>query len=151
MTDLTKQKVTIYFRSMMGYRKIEAREWGFSYGKYAQYDNACNIAFKEPRKRKARLMRETSESSAVVLEGWGHPDPHDPMTKPETTDSGLRVSKSRFSCFAPEYDTEFNDWFDVYVNDAKPTVLLDNRKNNAYQAATENPQQLDGYADVNPF
>lgn len=151
MTELTKQKVTIYFQGAFGTQKIEAREWGFSYGKYAQYSNACNIAFKQPRKRKSRLLRETSHPSAVVVEGWGHPDPQSPWTQPEETATGCIVRKSRHSCFSPEYGREFNGWFDRYVAESNANVLLDNRQNNAYQAPTSNPPELDGYADVNPF
>jgi len=150
MNDLNKQKVTIYFRSMMGYRKVEARAFAVESGTYAQYSNVKIVKFLEPRKRKARAMRDTGGTNIVILNGWGHPNPDDGFTAPEVTPTGCIVRKSRHACFSPAYDAEFNEFMTDYMAREEVEVILDNRGLNPY-ARTENAAPLTTYADVNPF
>ena len=149
MTDLKKQKVTIYFRGMLGYSKVEARAWDVRFGKYAQYSNASFVKFLQPRKRKARCIGDRGDAKVVVLKGWGHPSPDDPFTSPEVTETGCIVRKSRYSSFAPEFDTEFDTWLEQYL-ELGAEVLLDNRKLNAY-ATPQTPERITDYPDVNPY
>jgi hypothetical protein len=70
----------------------------------------------------------------VVLEGWGHMDPADPMT-PWSSGSveGIVTRQSRHTMFSPEYKTEFNKMLTAYLeSNPKAEVLLDLREVNSH-------------------
>lgn len=134
--ELQTRKVTIYRKSEfgMGYVKVECRKFGFEHRKYAQYNNAVAVAFVEKGKRKVRGFHETTYPSCVVLEGHGHPDPDDPMTAPEVSETGCVVRRSRFSSFDPAWSEEFNAKLAGYLAESGATVVLDTRENDPYRA-----------------
>lgn len=129
--ELTRQKITLYRRSMLGYTKFECTKWGHAVRKYAQYESAVEVRFVPKRKRKPRYFMETSHPSTIILEGHGHPDPDSAWGTPEVTENGTVVRSARHSGFSPEWDNEFNAKIDRYLAESGAKVLLDLREHNA--------------------
>ena len=128
-------KVTIYTAGF-GITKIEAKECEVETEvSYAQYKNAIRYRYKEPRQRKARGGTQTSHPSLVILEGWGHLDPDDPMTAPKR-EGVFEVTRSRHSICSPEYGNEFGVKLEAYL-EANPNVkvLHDFRNHNTISPA----------------
>lgn len=129
-------KVTLYFRGGFGYTRIEAKEFECERKPFAQYKSAVSFRYKEPRKRKWRGGVQSHDPTLVVLDGWGHFSPDDPLTEATKTDTGFSVRESRFTCFSPEYDTEFTAKLAAYLEANEGVkVLEDFRGAKTHEAA----------------
>ena len=131
----THKKVTLYMEGGFGYTKTEVKEFEYWRAEYAQYKNAVRFRFLAPRKRKWQGGTLTYNPTMVVLDGWGHMDPDDPMTAPRT-EGVFEVRETRHSMFDKAYGEEFAAKLAAYLETSGATVLADFRGvNTATKAA----------------
>ena len=130
----TYGKVTIYMEGAFGYTKTEAKGFEHWRTEYAQYKSAIRFRYLEPRKRKWKGGTMTNKPTLVVLEGWGHMDPDDPMTE-ERADGIFTVKSTRYACFDPRYAEEFGLKLAAYMGTSGATVLEDFRGVSTHCAA----------------
>jgi hypothetical protein len=121
----TYDNVTLYVESEFGfgYRKIECRTLTVEIRKYAQYEAAVDLCFVPKGKRKERQVIEAYKPSAVILSGFGHPEPPDAFTKAVTTTNAdgteVTTSQSRGLSNDPMYANEFGKMLAEYLKDTK--------------------------------
>jgi hypothetical protein len=123
------EKGTIYHRTAIGIKKIEAREIKWSIGEFAQYTNGIIITFIPKRKKLERLM-ETADSNIVIFEGWGHPEP---PTAGVTTDPNIEniISITTFEISKgsiKKNKKKFSQFIDNYLNKEKGKLAVDFRE-----------------------
>ncbi len=131
------KKVTIYLTSSwvgMGVRKCEARLVDHGRRKYAQYSSAPFVHFIPKRKRKVRQYVEGYKPYALILAGWGHPDPASAFV-PVSNDGKVEVSQSRYTLFDDRWDTDFDAKIDAYVAERSVEVVADYRWSSQRDAA----------------
>ena len=135
---ITAGKATLYYTSDMGMgiRKVEVTSITVTLEPYAQYRSAVAIDFVPNGKRKVSRFVETSHPSALVLDGWGHPNP-DGMWDESTRriNGGVGSVEGRYSGFDPRWQSDFDAMIAKYVA-ANPgvVVLADYRRHNAHNA-----------------
>ena len=120
----------------MGIRKVEVTSITVTLEPYAQYRSAVAIDFVPNGKRKASRLVETSHPSALVLDGWGHPNP-DSMWDESTRriKGGVGAVEGRYSGFDPRWQSDFDAMIAKYIaGNPRVVVLADYRRHNAHNA-----------------
>ncbi len=125
----TTAPATLYLPGGFGYSAIEVRSVLVEVLPYAQHTAVYRVTYVQKGKRKAtgRVFTQSSPKGLIV-EGHGHPKVCSPM---DPTGGGNSIS--RHSCFAPEWDTEFQAFAVEKLSTAR--VLLDISKTPAQTAA----------------
>jgi len=132
--DLIKRKVTIYKSREMGFgvNKIEASSYYAQVAPYAQHDKALQVMFIPKGGRNARGYWDSPPyTSTLILDGWGHPDPYDPLKRtPGVVHEGgvtsYHIGGGRTS-FDPKWESDFNKMIDEHIKRTHARVLVDVR------------------------
>jgi hypothetical protein len=102
---LSATNCTLYVKTWGGtVRKVRVKEVHISAGKYAQYDNAIKVRFKEPRQRKFRGYTESYQPFVLVVAGDG-PE-YDSWVAMKSSQPGVSVSKARYSFADKRWDSD---------------------------------------------
>ena len=102
-------KVTIYYSGMLGIRAIEAKLIDHGRRKYAKYDAAPFVEFLAKRKRKPARLCDGSSMNLLIVAGWDQPAPDSMFLAPEASESGVTVSRGRYSACDPRWASDFNE------------------------------------------
>jgi hypothetical protein len=124
----TTAPATIYLPGGFGYKATEVRSLRVEVAPYAQYAAVYKVTYVEKGKRKPTSYALTSNPRGLIVEGHGHPKMRSPM---DSTGDGNTMT--RHSCFAPEWDGEFQSFAAENLSAAR--VLLDISKTPAKTAA----------------
>jgi len=120
-----KKLVTIYHAGVFGIQKIEATLVEHGIRPYAQYTKAAFVKYIPKGKRKPTGFIVGYHPYIVIIDGHGHIDPQDALTKPNDIGNGMTTSMTRFASFDERYKTEFDANLTEYIQDK--TVLMDVR------------------------
>lgn len=98
------ERATLYSKSefLGNYRSVEVRNLTVELIKYAQYPSAVQITFTPKGARRERVLIESFQPSAVVVEGWGHAKPRGAFDR--ISDS---LEQSRYRSCSPAWGEEF--------------------------------------------
>lgn len=125
-------KSTLYYPSPFGFgykrREVRAIRWGE--GKCAQYTNAAQVAFVEPRCRNWNSFVDCSRR-ILILKGWHHPSPEPAQVQVgSTVDGNCKVItyRSRHLSCAPQWGHEFESLMGPYLAAQPSIVRVDFRK-----------------------
>lgn len=123
------EKGTIYSISVMGIKKVEARNIEWSIEEFAQYANGIILKFKPKRKQLIRVLK-SSDSEIVIFKDWNHKAPIS-FGKTIHVDGGVissftRVMLSKESFI--ENRNTFNNFIDEYLKDNKSKLIIDFRQ-----------------------
>jgi hypothetical protein len=121
----TISKATLYKLDLFGYIRTEVRELTVEFVKYAQYRKAIKVEFIGKGKRKRKDLLETSESTLVILEGWGHPEFEN--NKPSTQSGQIIYTETRFPPFSQEWKEAFDMFLNEYLTKTSSKVFRDYR------------------------
>lgn len=130
MSDATTyMNVTLYIRGMMGsIKKIECRKLSIEIVKFAQYSNAVSIEWLAKGQRREREEIETYRPTALVLDGWGHPDPDgiwDESTR--KTEGTVTMVHGRYRSCDPRWQGDFDAKIGAYIAEGRGKILADYR------------------------
>jgi len=107
---------TIYTVGMFGISKMEVKNLETERKKYAQYENALYVRFIPKGKRKLRQMVLVPSDYILILDGHNHPSPDDGFKQEvEGKTPGIMVKASRYTCYSPEYLTDFENMINPYM------------------------------------
>lgn len=119
------KKVTIYTGATFGIQKYEGTLVDCGTKKYAQYDNAPFVAYIPKGKRKTTGFIKGYKPYILIVEGFGHPAPDDMFLPPIISETGVAVSKTRYSCFDDKYSHDFDAKIAEHLKTC--VVIMDNR------------------------
>jgi len=122
-------RVTLYFRSMLGVCKVEAKQVEITVRPYAQYQRAVEFRYRKPRQRIDRGAVQTYQPSLLVLDGWSHPEPG-ARFEPVSSDGDITVSRALYSACDPRWQTDFDAMIAAHIEATGARVLADYRNHN---------------------
>lgn len=124
MEQTRNGKATLYYMGGMGmgYNKLELKDYEIEIKPYAQYQDAVHIKYIEPRKRKWYKSVFSGCDSFLLLDGHDHPEPGESFVVEKDTDA-VTVSRSKYSCFATEWTTDFQDQMNKYFFDNEINII----------------------------
>lgn len=106
--------------------KTEAKDVSVTRGKYAQYSNAIFITFTPKGKRKPRSVVQTYKPSALILEGFGHPEPASAF-KTVSEDDSVTVKSSVYRSFDDGWRRDFDSMIAQHIEKTSAVILADFR------------------------
>lgn len=118
-------KATVFMPGGYGWVKREVNDLVLWTGKYAQYDNALHVQFREKGKRKTHANVYGYNPRIVVFEGWGIDlDVEDPFEAPKASSvPGVTIQKGKRLSQDSGWDTEMGARVANYKG-KKPVVSM---------------------------
>ena len=126
----TYTNVTLYTKSsiMGSIKKIECRKLSIAIVKFVQYSNAVSLKWLAKGQRKEREDIQTNPN-ALVLDGWGHPDPDSVWDESTRRVEGvITVVHGRYRSFDSRWQGDFDAKIGAYVAEGRGKILADYRK-----------------------
>ena len=110
----TADQATLYMPGGMGlgWQGLEVKRIEWSRGRYAQYANAINLVWRQPRQKKDRRKWLSYKPQAVIVAGWGHPDPPSSWEVIKE-DQEVTIKRGKYSSFDPGWASDFGQWLDL--------------------------------------
>ncbi len=129
--NLTKRRVTLYFRNEFGfgYSQVEASAYSVTVGPWAQYPSAVFVEFLAKGARRSRGFVQSSHVDVVIVDGWNNFEP-DGIYLPAVRDEALGVEtrEGRHSACSPLWDSEFR----AKLSASGASIVLDMKGYNAH-------------------
>lgn len=125
------KKCTVYYKGGMGIVRKVVKRVEVECGKYAQFNNALFVTYREPRQRRDRCFTQTDFPSLLIVEGVDTPEPAS-MWGSHSTRGGVTTSRSRYSSCDPRWQSDFDGMIDAEIAAGNLKVVFDGRKNNPY-------------------
>lgn len=127
---LHTQQSTMYAQGGYGMSKVEVREILIETGPYAQYAAAVFVTYIPRGARKPKAFVQTYRPDLVVLAGWDHFSPDDPMLPAQEIGNGVSVSAGRYRSCDPRWASDFGGTLGRYLDAKSLSALADMRQHN---------------------
>ena len=136
--EMKQAPVTLYYRGGLGsIVKVEARSFGHTLRRYAQYPSAIAYRYVPKGKRAPRSGGQDYAPSLLVLEGHGHPDPDDAYLPAVKGSDGATSARGRYTSCDPRWQSDFDAKIDAYLASSGVKVVCDFRKHDPMAPAAE--------------